>query len=198
MNKDKILIVDDDPHVCKLMGRVLQKENYDTVWAENGKKGLEMIESESPDLVILDLTMPEMSGEEMLDFSLKSHPELPVIIVTAFGSEQKAVKLLKGGAVDYLRKPFNIEELVIKVREAMEKNRLMAARERFNQQIAETAEDLLLQMEMAAENPYGVRHIFLAFTATFIGSIIGLYLSLGCTLNFHDGFLRLAAYLFSW
>lgn len=178
MNKDKILIVDDDPHVSKLMGRVLQKENYDTVWAENGKKGLELIESENPDLVILDLTMPEMSGEEMLDLSLKSHPELPVIIVTAFGSEEKAVKLLKGGAVDYIRKPFNVDELVIKVRESI------------------TAERLLLQIERMAENPYGVRHIFLAFTATLIGSIIGLYLSLCYSLNFHNGFLGLAAYFF--
>ncbi|MBI5187114.1 MAG: response regulator [Nitrospinae bacterium] len=176
--KEKILLVDDDPSIIKLLIAILEKENYDTVEAVNGKKGLEMIKHEKPDLVLLDLMMPEMNGAQVLEIIKKEHPELPVIIVTAHGSEDKAVDLMKGGAIDYIKKPFDREEVLARVREGVKKSRLLSMENHFNARLAETTELLLAQMEKVEESPYRMRHIVLTFIVTLIGAIIGIYLAL--------------------
>jgi DNA-binding response OmpR family regulator len=176
--KEKILLVDDDPSITQLLATILKKEGYETVSANNGKRGLEMIVSEKPDLVLLDLMMPDMTGEEVLEIAQKDFPEIPVIMVTAHGSEEKAVQLMKGGATDYIRKPFDSEEVRVRVREGVMKARLLAAENNFNTRLAETTELLLAQMEKGEESPYGMRHIVLTFVVTLIGAIIGIYFAL--------------------
>jgi DNA-binding response OmpR family regulator len=176
--KEKVLIVDNDPQIYKLLNFILRKESYETAWAENGKKGLEMLESGRPDIVLLDLEMPEMDGRETLERALKINPDLPIIMVTAHGSENKAVELLKAGAIDYIRKPFNNEEILIRAREGLKKAASAAAEKRFQERMAETTEQLMFQSERAETNPYGKRHIVLTFLVTLVGSMIGIYLAL--------------------
>jgi response regulator RpfG family c-di-GMP phosphodiesterase len=148
--KGKVLIVDDDPLIHKLLHHVLQKENFETVWAENGKKGLEMLGSERPDIVLLDLVMPEMDGRETLEGALRIRPDLPIIMITGHGSEKMAVQLMKGGAVDYIPKPFDGNEIIAKVREALNKCGLKAVEKRFAGYLAETANRMLHRLEKRA------------------------------------------------
>lgn len=176
--KEKVLMVDDDPSIIRLLRSILEKGNYRAVEAADGKQGLEMIKSEKPDLVLLDLMMPEISGAEVLEIVKKEHPGLPVIIVTAHGSEDKAVALMKGGAIDYIKKPFDREEVLARVREGVKKARLISMENHFNARLAETTELLLAQMEKVEKSPYGMRHVVLTFIVTLIGAIIGIYLAL--------------------
>ena len=177
-SKEKILIVDDDPAIHNLMEFLLSKAGYENAWAPNGKVGLEMIESERPDLVFLDLMMPEMSGTEMLKRTMEKYPDLPVIMVTAHGSENKAVELMKSGASDYIRKPFNNDEVLLKARDVLRKARLLSMEKKFNQRLAETTHYLVSQQAKIEQNPYGLRHIILTFFITLFGSLLGLYLSM--------------------
>ena len=147
--KEKVLIIDDDPEINRLLSFVLRQENYDTIWAENGEKGLEMIESEGPDIVLLDLVMDKMDGMEVLERALKTNPELPIIMITAHGSERAAVQLLKSGAIDYICKPFNSVEIVFKTREGLKKAQIKAVEGRFFKRMAETTCELVHQMEQA-------------------------------------------------
>ena len=110
----KILAVDDEKHIVRLVQINLQKEGYDVITASNGKEALERIAAEKPDLVIMDVMMPQMDGFEALK-TLKSQPEtvnLPVIMLTAKAQDADVFEGWKSGADLYLTKPFNPSELM--------------------------------------------------------------------------------------
>lgn len=113
----KILIIDDEQHLCWALEKAMHQEGYNAVSAFNGKSGLEMIKKEAPSLVILDLKMPEMDGLEVLKKAKEIQPKLPVIILTAHGTIETAIEAMKMGAADYLTKPFDLEELKIIVKQ---------------------------------------------------------------------------------
>ena len=117
-----ILIVDDTPKNVQLLGSILSKEHYEIVIAENGKEALEIINDFIPDLILLDIMMPEMDGYEVCQI-LKGNPEteeIPIIFLTAKSSPEDVVKGFKLGAVDYVTKPFAKLELLSRVRTHIE------------------------------------------------------------------------------
>ncbi|MEW6423646.1 MAG: sigma-54 dependent transcriptional regulator [Bacillota bacterium] len=113
----KILIIDDEKHLCWALEKAMRQEGYSTLSTTSGKKGLELIKEDPPSLVILDLKMPEMDGLEVLKRAREMQPRLPVIILTAHGTIETAIEAMKIGAVDYLTKPFDLDELKIVIKQ---------------------------------------------------------------------------------
>ena len=114
----KILVVDDELSMRQFLKILLDKEGYRTEVAADGHEALEQVGRHSFDLVISDIRMPRMSGLELLAALKQEHPELPVIMITAFASPEDAVQAMKNGAFDYITKPFNVEEIKAVIRSA--------------------------------------------------------------------------------
>jgi two-component system response regulator HydG len=121
----KILIAEDEEITLKHLIHTLGKKGYCTEGARNGKEAIEKIGADGFDLLITDIKMPGLDGIGLLEKVRESHPETEVIIVTGFGSVDSAVDAMKRGAYDYITKPFNLDELVLKVRKITDKKRLM-------------------------------------------------------------------------
>lgn len=113
--KTTILAADDDPQLLRLMTRNLQLEGYDVLAASDGLQALELVESNAPDLVLLDVMMPKMDGFTVC-YRVREFSAVPIIIVTARGQDQDKVRGLDLGADDYLTKPFSVDELLARVR----------------------------------------------------------------------------------
>ena len=117
--KAKVLIVDDEPFNVDFFEQALEDSNYQIITASNGQEALEKIQSEQPDLILLDLAMPVLDGFAVLaqvkaDQVLR---DIPVIIISAEHDSKSVVKGIKQGAEDYLTKPVNADLLVKKVKE---------------------------------------------------------------------------------
>jgi len=121
---EKILIIDDEKSICDLLSVVFEKEGYEVKKSYTAAKALELIESEDFDLILTDIRLPERSGMYILKQVKKTKPEIPVIMITAYGTIKQAVEALKAGAADYVMKPFDMDELKIIVANCMEKKRL--------------------------------------------------------------------------
>lgn len=106
--KQTILVVDDEEAVLRLFQKILKKEEYTVLMANNGKTALEQVERKRPDLVILDLKMPDMSGIETLRRINRLNENIEVIIITGYGSMETARAAMRLGAYDYITKPFEI------------------------------------------------------------------------------------------
>lgn len=116
IKKYKILIVEDDTELSKIMQLELSHEGYETLCVSDGRSALEKIENEKPDMVLLDVMLPKLSGLEVLRklrFEMKNN--VPVILVTARGETIDKVDGLNSGADDYIAKPFKIEELLARM-----------------------------------------------------------------------------------
>ncbi len=116
----RILIVDDDESVRMLLSVVLGKEGYDVSCADNGVTGLEVFRETSPDVVIMDIRMPEMDGLQALEEISRMRRGATVILMTAFAAVDTAVQAMKLGAFDYVIKPFDIEEVLLLVGRALQ------------------------------------------------------------------------------
>lgn len=122
--KSKILLIDDEIKITNILSRILLEEGFHVTTADTGEKGVEHADKEKPDLVIMDLNLPGMSGIEAMCCIQERHPELLTIILTAYGSIDSAVDAMRKGAYDYLTKPFDNDELVMTLRRAEEHLRL--------------------------------------------------------------------------
>lgn len=120
MTMKKILIADDEKNMIWAINRALKKESYNIISASNGEKAVEKVKDEDPDLVLLDLRMPKMNGMEALKKIKNINKDLPVIMITAHGTIESAIEAMKIGALDYISKPFDIEELKIQIRKALD------------------------------------------------------------------------------
>ena len=122
----KILIVDDDADIVMMLEDRLQASGYETAVAKDGQEALEQIALESPQLVLLDLTLPKISGLDVLKRlpSTRQFEGLPIIVMTAHGSIQAAVEAMKEGAYDFLTKPLDKDHLLIVIRKALERDSL--------------------------------------------------------------------------
>ncbi len=114
-NKQKILIADDDSNISELISLYLMKEGYDTQKARDGKEALKLFQSYNPDLIILDIMMPEMDGYEVCR-EIRKTAATPIIMLTAKGETFDKVLGLELGADDYMVKPFDTKELVARVK----------------------------------------------------------------------------------
>lgn len=112
---EKILIVDDESSVHEVLRAYLEREGFIVYSATNGREGLALAESKSPALVVLDLMLPDLSGEELCA-EVRSRSDVPILMLTAKSAEEQRVHGLKLGADDYLSKPFSPRELVARVK----------------------------------------------------------------------------------
>jgi len=123
--KTTILAADDDPQLLRLITRNLQLEGYDVLAASDGQQALELIENNSPDLVLLDVMMPRMDGFTVC-YRVREFSSVPIIIITARGQDQDKVRGLDLGADDYLTKPFSVDELLARVRAVIRRSEFTA------------------------------------------------------------------------
>lgn len=114
-----ILIIDDEKNIREGLGTALELEGYDVKLAENGEVGLKLIEKGDVDLVITDLRMPGISGEEVIAKVAGESPGIPVIVLTGHGSIDSAVTAMRNGAYDFLTKPLNLDRLILIVKRAL-------------------------------------------------------------------------------
>ena len=119
-----ILIIEDDESISEIVSRVLESEGYITHIASNGVKGMEQFYLTLPDLIILDVKMPEMDGWETLE-RIRQISDCPAIMLTVFGSTDDIIKGLELGADDYLVKPFGIQELIARVTAVLRRTSLV-------------------------------------------------------------------------
>ncbi|RDY58486.1 response regulator transcription factor [Flagellimonas nanhaiensis] len=111
----KILLVEDDESLGYLLSEYLKMKSLDVVWAKNGKKALEIIEHDLFDLIVLDVMMPQMDGFTLATYIKKRHPDMPFIFLTAKSMKIDVLKGFSLGAMDYLKKPIDEEELVTRI-----------------------------------------------------------------------------------
>ena len=123
--KARILVIDDEPVVCKSCSRILSEEGHEVEMALSGSQGLERIRTRSFDVVLVDLKMPDMSGMEVLKRIKEEIPEAVVLMITGYSTVKTAVEAMKLGASDYVPKPFTPDELAMVVQQALEKRQLL-------------------------------------------------------------------------
>src|SRR5574341_245079 len=121
----KILIAEDEEITLKHLVNTLQKEGYSVTGSQNGLDALAKIEGDSFDLLIADIKMPGLSGLELLERTREKAPETEVVIITGFGSIGSAVEAMKKGAIEYVTKPFDLDELVLKVNKVRDRKGLV-------------------------------------------------------------------------
>jgi two-component system KDP operon response regulator KdpE len=120
-HKDRILIVDDDNSICRFLSTVLSVNNYDVLVARTGTDAYMMITSSMPDLVLLDLGLPDMDGTDVIR-TMREWTETPIIVVSARTHERDKVEALDAGADDYVTKPFNPSELLARIRTSIRRS----------------------------------------------------------------------------
>ncbi len=121
----KILVVDDDEIVREIIGSLLNSEGYTIRSAKDGLEAIKILKMENINMVITDLRMPGADGIEVLREALKIDPDRAVIILTAYGTLDTALKAIREGAYDYMTKPFKMEEMIIRVNNAYERTLLV-------------------------------------------------------------------------
>jgi len=125
----KLLVVDDDEYVLAYLCSLLEREEYSVIGASGGGEALRLLDSHDFDIVISDLMMPEFTGLKVLEELRKKKPDTGFMLITAYGSMNSAIKALRLGAADYLVKPFEEEELLIRVRNIYEKQAIRRERD---------------------------------------------------------------------
>ena len=138
---EKILVVDDEKSLREVMSIMLKRAGYEVTEASDGEQAIGQVNKEIYDLVITDLRMPKADGMDVLKAVKSSSPETVVLVVTAFGTADSAVEAMKQGAYDYLTKPFQVDEVQLIIRNALEKRRL-------------STENMLLKREMASQSSF--------------------------------------------
>jgi len=118
MNNARIVIIDDEPQIRRLLEITLENSGYKVILAENGKQGILLAANHTPDLILLDLGLPDMNGHEVLK-ELRLWYNKPIFILSALDQESDIVKALDNGANDYLTKPFRTAELQARIRSAL-------------------------------------------------------------------------------
>lgn len=114
----RILVIDDEHQITRVLKRSLSAHRYDVRTAADGESGLELFRDFDPDLVITDLSMPEMSGIDVCR-AIRKHSRTPIIVLSVKGEEQTKVAALDAGADDYVTKPFGMDELLARVRASL-------------------------------------------------------------------------------
>ena len=123
--KFNVLIVDDEKNIRTGLGKAMELDGYRTLTAEDGRQALDIMEDEEVDLVIADLRMPRLSGQELLQTIVDSYPTIPVVILTGHGTIETAVQAMRDGAFDFLTKPVNLDRLSLLVKRALSTRELV-------------------------------------------------------------------------
>ena len=134
-----ILIVDDDEDICDILSRLMKREGLKARVAHDGETGLKLVQSNPPDVLLVDLKMPDMDGMEVLRRAKELDQDLPVVMITAYGGVHGAVEAIRGGAHDYLAKPFDPHEVIRVIRRALGERELKLKVKYLSSQIQETS-----------------------------------------------------------
>lgn len=121
MNKPTVLIIDDEPQIQKLLEITLEANNYKVIQADTAHLGISLIANHNPDLVLLDIELPDKSGQEVLT-EVRQWYSNAIIMLSVLNNEEVIVKALDSGATDYLTKPFRTAELLARIRNAIKRN----------------------------------------------------------------------------
>jgi two-component system NtrC family response regulator len=132
---DTILVVDDETNYLTVMEALLGEAGYEVLTAPSAIEAVKIAADSDLDLVLTDMKMPKMSGIELLDQLQRLYPDLPVIIMTAFGTVEKAVTAMKKGAFDYILKPFKNDEILVTIAKALEHRHLILKNRLLNQEL---------------------------------------------------------------
>lgn len=122
MRKDKILLVEDDSTLSFIVQDALTREGFDVVCASNGEAGLKISKESKPDVIVTDVMMPKMDGFEMVRLIRIATPDIPVLFLTARTALDDLIKGFELGANDYIRKPFQILELVVRIKALLKRH----------------------------------------------------------------------------
>ena len=144
-----LLVADDDPGLRESLERTLTREGYRVVLASDGRAALERVQAGGVDLIVTDLKMPGLTGLELLRAAKAIMPDVDVILLTAFGTVEEAVKAMKDGAYDFLTKPFRREQLIKLIDKALERRDLIEQ----NRALKKQLEDLRAKGQMIGASP---------------------------------------------
>ncbi len=122
---ETILVVDDEKNYPLILGAVLEEEGFEVLTANSGREALEIQKASDVDLILTDMKMPSMDGIELLEKIKARDSDMPVIMMTAYGSVDKAVEAMEKGAYSYILKPFDNEKLVVYVNKAISMYRVV-------------------------------------------------------------------------
>jgi diguanylate cyclase (GGDEF)-like protein/PAS domain S-box-containing protein len=132
--KKRILIVDDNESMCRSLRLVFEKKGYETETAETGREAIEKVQGRFFNLAFLDINLPDMEGTELLPPLKETHPDMAVILVTGHASLKTAMQALNNGASGYITKPLDMDEVLSKARDVLEKQRLVMGNRRLFQE----------------------------------------------------------------
>jgi two-component system, OmpR family, alkaline phosphatase synthesis response regulator PhoP len=118
----RILLVEDEEHLADAIILNLELDNHQVVWANNGKKALDVFKSERFDLILLDVMLPEIDGFTVCETIRLENGQIPILMMTAKGASSDRINGLKIGADDYLVKPFDLEELLLRVNKLLKRS----------------------------------------------------------------------------
>ncbi len=155
MPHSKILIVDDEPRMRKSLKALLSGESYEIHTSKNGEEAMKSLAENVFDLILLDIVIPDMDGQQIMDYINSRCPDTPVILMTGHASVESAVTALRSGAYDYLKKPFEHEELLKTVRNALNQKRLNGERKRAEEDWANTF-DAVTDMVMVLDDEHRI------------------------------------------
>src|SRR5215472_12581729 len=134
--KGRLLVVDDEPTICEALKVALSTDGYVVQAAENAIQAIAELERQEYDAVLADLTLPRVSGLELLDRIKQSWPTTEVIVITGQGSIATAVDAIKRGAYHYVTKPFTADEILHLLAQALERRRLVTRKERLEEELS--------------------------------------------------------------
>ncbi len=138
-----ILVVDDEKAIRNSLKDILEYEKHNVSLAANGTEGLETLKKESFDALLLDIKMEGLDGMEVLEQVAKDYPDLPVIMISGHGTVDTAVKAIKMGAFDFIEKPLDLNRLLITLRNAMDKGRLVSETKTLRKKVASKNRELI-------------------------------------------------------
>ncbi len=132
-----VLVVDDDPDIQEVLRDRLESLGYRVLVAASGKEGLDLLEKQSPQLLLLDIEMPDMNGLEVLKEIRKREYDVTVVMITAYGTIERAVQAMREGAYDFIPKPFEPDHIGLTVRKALEREKLKRGVEILTEEVSE-------------------------------------------------------------
>ena len=133
--KGKVLVVDDAPDTLEIIQTLLRCEGYDVITASTGEEGVQKAEEEKPEVILMDINLPDIDGNEALRRIRQINPHQCVVMLTAFATTENAIQALKEGASDFLKKPFENEHLIHMVNQTLEKSHALKEKEKLEEEI---------------------------------------------------------------
>ncbi len=134
-DRTKVLIVEDVPDTVEIIKKLLEYEGYEVLTAYTGEEGVKRALNDNPDVVVMDINLPGIDGNEALREIHSKNPDQAVIILTAYATVDNAIQALKDGAADYIRKPFENDHLVYVIQKCVEKTKIVREKQRLEEEI---------------------------------------------------------------